>query len=68
VNNVIPLRALDCRAKGAARTYSAATDVTVKCPSEPPTLLPGAACALLRILRAVADSDTPRATGRERAA
>jgi hypothetical protein len=70
VNNVIPLRALDSRAKGPAHTSSAsaATDVTVKCPSEPPTLLPDAACALLRILRAVADSDTHRATGRERAA
>jgi hypothetical protein len=70
LNNVIPLRALDCRAKGPACTCSAsaATEVTVKFPSEPPTLLPGAACALLRILRVVADSDAPRATGRERAA
>jgi hypothetical protein len=70
MNNVTPLRALDFRADGPAGTCSAsvAAEVTVRCPSEPPSLLPGAAGALLRILRAVAESDTHRAPGRERAA
>jgi hypothetical protein len=47
---------------------SAAAEVTVRCSSEPPSLLPGAASALLGILRAVAESDTRCATERERAA
>jgi hypothetical protein len=70
MKNVTPLRALDFPADGPGHTCSdsAATEVTVRCPSEPPTLLPGAAGALLCILRAVAESDTRRATGRERAA
>jgi hypothetical protein len=70
MGNVAPLRALEFRADGPAGTCSAsaATEVTVRCPSEPPSLLPGAASALLCILRAVAESDTHRATGRERAA
>jgi hypothetical protein len=70
MENVTPLRALDSRATGPASTCSAsaATEVTVRCPSEPPSLLPGAAGALLRILRTVAESDTHRAPGRERAA
>ena len=70
MGNVTPLRALDFRAGGPAGTCSAsaATEVTVRCPSEPPSLLPGAAGALLRILRAVAESDTHHITGCERAA
>jgi hypothetical protein len=70
MGNVTPLRALDFPVGGPAGTCSAsaATEVTVRCPSEPPSLLPGVAGALLRILRAVAESDTHRATGRERAA
>jgi hypothetical protein len=66
MNNVTPLRAPGSPMGGPGRF--AAAQVTVKCPSEPPTLLPGAARALLGILRAVAESDTHRATGRERAA
>jgi hypothetical protein len=46
----------------------AASEVTVRCPSEPPSLLPGAARALLGILRAVAESDNHRATERDQAA
>lgn len=68
MDNVIPLRALDSQTNRPARTCSAATDVTVTVPDEPPTLLPGAAGVLLRILCAVAESDTHRATRRERAA
>ena len=70
MKNVIPLRALDSSADGPGHTCSdfAATEVTVRCPSEPPTLLPGVAGVLLCILRAVAESDTRCATGRERAA
>ena len=70
MENVTPLRALDSRADGPAGTCSAsaATEVTVRCPSEPPSLLPGAAGVLLRILRAVAESDTHCAPGREQAA
>ncbi len=67
MNNVIPLRVPGSPVDGPGR--SAAAEVTVRCPSEPPTLLPGAASALLCILRAVEESDrTRRATGRERAA
>lgn len=67
MNNVTPLRAPGSPVDGSER--SAATEVTVSCPSQPPTLLPGAASALLCILRAVAESDrTCRAPGRERAA
>lgn len=70
MENVTPLRALDFPADMPACTCSApaAAEVTVRCPSEPPSLLPGAAGALLCILCAVAKSDTRRATGRERAA
>jgi hypothetical protein len=72
MKNVTPLRAVDFPADGPGHTCSAgesaATEVTVRCPSQPPTLLPGAAGALLCILRAVAESDPRRATGRERAA
>jgi hypothetical protein len=70
MKNVTPLRALDFPADGSGHTCSAsaAMEVTVRCPSEPPTLLPGAAGVLFCILRAVAESDTRRATGRERAA
>jgi hypothetical protein len=70
MENVTPLRALDSRATRPAGTCSAcvAAGVTVRYPSEPPSLLPGVAGVLLRILRAVAESDTHRAPGRERAA
>ncbi len=70
MNNVTPLRTLDSPADGPGCTCSdsAVAEVTVRCPSEPPTLLPGVADALLCILRVVAESDTRRATGRERAA
>jgi hypothetical protein len=66
MNNVTPLRSPGSPVDGPGR--SAAAQVTVRCPSEPPTLLPGAARALLGILRAVAESDTHRTTKRERAA
>jgi hypothetical protein len=46
----------------------AAAELTVRCPSGPPSLFPGAASALLGILRAVAGSNTHRAPERERAA
>lgn len=70
MGNVIPLWTSDFTAgsPGRACPASAAAEVTVRCPCEPPTLLPGVAGALLRILRAVAESDTRSATGRERAA
>lgn len=64
MNNVTPIRAPGSPADGPGRS----AELTVRCPSEPPTLSPSAARALLRILRAVAESDTHRATGRERAA
>jgi hypothetical protein len=71
------LRALGSPAEDLAPTgsASAASGVTVRCPSAPPGLPPDAARALLGILRAVAESDThratsptPRAIERERAA
>jgi hypothetical protein len=71
------LRALSSPAEDPAPTgsTSAASGVTVLCPNAPPGLPPDAARVLLGILRAVAESDTrratsttPRATGRERAA
>ncbi len=77
MTTVIWLRALDSSAEDPAPTGStpAASEVTVRCPSAPPGLPPDAARALLSILRAVAESDThratsptPRATERERAA
>jgi hypothetical protein len=70
MNNVTPLRAPDSRVEGLASSClaPAASEVTVRCPSEPPSLPPGAARALLCILRAVAESDTHRATERGRAA
>jgi hypothetical protein len=70
MKNVTSLRALDFLADGSGHTCSAsaATEVTVRCPSQPPPLLPGAAGVLLCILRAVAESDTRSATGREWAA
>ena len=68
--NVTPLRALDPPAEALAPTGSsnAASKITVKCPGEPPSLLPEAARALLGILRAVAESDAHRATSRTRRA
>ena len=70
MNNVTPLRVPDSPADRPERASSAfaVAEITVRCPSEPPTLLPGAAGVLLRILRSVAESDTRRATGRQRAA
>jgi hypothetical protein len=77
MTNVTRLRALDSPAEDPAPTglASAASEVTVRCPSAPPDLPPDAARVLLSILRAVAESDThratsptPRATGRDRAA
>ena len=70
MNNVTPLRAPDSRVDGLASSCSApaASEVTLRCPSEPPSLPPDAARALLCILRAVAESDTHRATERGRAA
>jgi hypothetical protein len=64
MTNVTPLRALDPSAEALAHTgsSSAASKITVKCPSEPPSLLPETARALLSILRAVAESDAHRAT------
>lgn len=71
------LRALDSPAEDPAPTgsASAASGVTIRCPSAPPDLPPDAARVLLGLLRAVAESDThrtpshtPRATERERAA
>ena len=77
MTEVTPLRAFGCPAEEPAPTGSASTasGVTVRCPSAPPGLPPDAARVLLGILRAVAESDThratsptPHATGRERAA
>jgi hypothetical protein len=70
MGNVTPLRTPNVPAGGPGHACpaSAAAEVTVRCPGEPPMLLPGVAGALLCILRAVAESDTRRATGRERAA
>ena len=77
MTTVTRLRALSSPAEDPAPTgsTSAACGVTVRCPSAPPGLPPDAARVLLGILRAVAESDThratsptPRATGRERAA
>lgn len=77
MTNVTRLRALGSSAEDPVPTglASAAWGVTVRCPSAPPGLPPDAARVLLGILRAVAESDThratsptPRATGRERAA
>lgn len=66
MNNVTPLRVPGPSMDGPG--CSAVAQVKVRCPSQPPALLPGTASALLRILRAVAESDTHRAPGRERAA
>ena len=77
MTNLTRLRALSSPAEEPAPTgsTSAASEVTVRCPSAPPDLPPDAARVLLGILRAVAESDThratsptPRATGRDRAA
>ena len=77
MTNLTRLRALSSPAEDPAPTgsTSAACGVTVRCPSAPPGLPPDAARVLLGILRAVAESDThratsptPRATGRDRAA
>jgi hypothetical protein len=77
MTNVTPLRALGSAAEALAPTGStgAASQITVRYPSEPPSLVPDAARVLLAILRAVAESDThhpmsriPRATEREQAA
>jgi hypothetical protein len=74
MTTVTRLRALGSPADDPAPTGST-SEVTVRCPSAPPDLPPDAARVLLGILRAVAESDThratsptPRATGRERAA
>jgi hypothetical protein len=77
MTNLTRLRALSSPAEDPAPTgsASAACGVTVRCPSAPPGLPPDAARVLLSILRAVAESDThratsptPRATRRDRAA
>jgi hypothetical protein len=77
MTNLARLRAFGSPAEDPAPTgsASAASRVTVRCPSAPPGLPPDAARVLLGILRAVAESDThrapfptPRAIGRERAA
>ena len=77
MTNVTPLRALESPAETPALRglTGTASQITVRCPSEPPKLLPDAARALLGILRAVAESDphhptSPicRATEREQAA
>ncbi|MGH3784442.1 MAG: hypothetical protein ACRDRO_28430 [Pseudonocardiaceae bacterium] len=77
MTTVTRLRAFGSPAEEPAPTgsASAACGVTVRCPSQPPGLPPDAARVLLGILRAVAESDThratsptPRATERERAA
>jgi hypothetical protein len=64
MTNVTPLRALNSPAEVLTPTgsTSAALKITVRCPSEPPSLLPDAARVLLGILRAVAESDTYRTT------
>jgi hypothetical protein len=74
MTTVTRLRALGSPVEDPAPTAST-SGVTVRCPSAPPGLPPDAARVLLGILRAVAESDThratsptPRATGRERAA
>jgi hypothetical protein len=74
MTTVTRLRALGSPAEDPAPTGST-SGVTVRCPSAPPDLPPDAARVLLGILRAVAESDThratsptPRATGRDRAA
>lgn len=64
MTNVTPLRTLDCPAEtpAPAGMTGAALKITVRCPSEPPNLLPDAARVLLGILRAVAESDMHRTT------
>lgn len=66
MTNVTPLRTLDSPVETPAPTglTSAASKITVRCPSEPPSLPPDAARVLLGILRAVAESDAHRATSR----
>jgi hypothetical protein len=66
MTNVTPLRTLDSPAEelAPAGSTSAASQITVRCPSEPPSLPPDAARVLLGILRAVAESDAHRATSR----
>lgn len=66
MDNVIPLRPPVTRIDRPGRCPDA--ELTVRCPSEPPSLSSSAASALLGILRAVAASPTRSATGRERAA
>jgi hypothetical protein len=70
MTNVTPLRTLDSPAEtpAPAGLTSAASTITVRCPSEPPNLLPDAARVLLGILRAVAESDTHRTTSHVRRA
>ena len=70
MTTVTPLRALESPAEMLAPTGStgAAATITVRCPSEPPSLLPDAARVLLGILRAVAESDTHRPMSRIRRA
>jgi hypothetical protein len=71
MTNLTRLPVPDSPAADPAPTGSAtvATEITVRCPSEPPSVPPDAARALLRILRAMAESDhTHRAPEREQAA
>ena len=70
MTNVTPLRALNSPAEALAhtRSTSVASQITVRCPSEPPSLVPEVARALLGILRAVAESDTHRTTSHIRRA
>jgi hypothetical protein len=77
MTNVTPMRTLDSPVEelAPAGSTSAASKITVTCPSEPPSLPPDATRVLLGILRAVAESDTHRtsspvrrATEREQAA
>jgi len=62
--NVTPLPTLNPSVEELAPTgsTSAASKITVRCPSESPSLPPNAARVLLGILRAVAESDTHRTT------
>ena len=70
MTNVTPLRATGSAAEALTPTgsTSAALKITVRCPSEPPSLPPDAARVLLGILRAVAESDTHRTTSQIRRA
>jgi hypothetical protein len=66
MTNVTPMRTLDFPVDelAPAGLTSAASKITVRCPSEPPSLPPDAGRVLLSILRAVAKSDAHRATSR----